>query len=165
MRPDESGNEDIMREAVSLLKRIELKCPSFRDLIVLGLNAQGWLFVYLGSDPMYRFDELGRLRRALVGGYLYRTSGSTLARLERSSKTDTTHSESVLLRHELTANELQAFQARVSHELTLVRDELPTAAVTRQQPSGEQSMPEMFHAMLETVLNASQFLAPAIVRR
>ena len=169
MRSDDSGHEDIMKEAVLLLKRVELKCVSFDEPVVLGFNAQGWLFVYLGNDPMYRFDELGRLRRAFVDGFLFRTSGSTLAVLERSRNeprgATTDGAESVLLRRDLSPSELQAFRERAMKELAMIRDGLPAAEITRQHPEIRGSLRQEFVAGLDVVLGSTEFLAPAIVRR
>lgn len=169
MRTDESGHEDIMKEAVSLINRIELNCPTFDDPVVLGLNNQGWLFVYLGSDPMYRFDEQGRLRRAFVDGYLYRTSGMTLSRLERQGNAgDRGHAttpESVLLRQDLTPNELRDFRDRTLNNLTVIQNSLPSAAIVRQHAETSTDLRELFTKGLNVVLGSTQFLAPAIVRR
>ena len=81
MARNEADREDMMSEAVSLIRRIEYLTPARGAPILAGFNAFGWLFVYVGNDVMYRFDEQGRLRRAFVDGLLYRTEGSTLAML------------------------------------------------------------------------------------
>jgi hypothetical protein len=169
MLPDENGNEDLMKEAVSLIKRIEFRSPKQQDLVVLGFNNIGWLFVYRGSDPMYRFDEQGRLRRAFVNGLLYRTEGQTLAMMERrSSRTSSGYdpqSESILLRRDLQTDELDRFRTRMRSELEEVIIGLCEGEITRQHPVDAVGLVPQFLAALDRVLNSKDFLAPAIVRR
>ena len=135
----------------------------------MGFNKIGWLFVYPGGDSMYRFDEQGRLRRAFVDGYLYRTEGRTLAMMERQrarehggSKPD---SESVLLRRDLSPNELEQFRIRVHRELDELTAGLRNAEITRQHPADSKGLVQEFAAALRGVLESQEFLAPAIVRR
>jgi hypothetical protein len=169
MRPDENGHEDLMKEAVSLVERIEFTIPGWLSPVVLGLNSQGWLFVYLGGDPMYRFDQLGRLRRALEQGYLYRTQGQTLAMLERKSSRNSPISvsrvESILVRRDLSRSELEQFRDRLVTTLRAVADNLRAEYITRQHPVDALDLPGKFREALTNVLNSPVFLAPAIVRR
>ena len=68
MARNEADHEDLMRDAVSLVKRIECRHSSRPEPAVVGFTLLGWLFVYLGSDPMYRLpDEHGRLRHCVCG--------------------------------------------------------------------------------------------------
>lgn len=167
MKRDEHDQEDLMREAVSLVPRIECLIPKRSEPVVMGINAQGWLFVYLGSDPMYRFDMQGRLRRAFVDERLYRTTGSTLAVLDRQAKDNTVgdRKESVLLSQDLTQDELNAFRERMRDQLTNLHEGLPHAEVTRQHPVDASGLVPQFQQVLQTVLESTPWLAPALVRR
>lgn len=166
MKRDEHGREDVMREAVSLNERIEFRLPSTSEPIVLGLNQFGWLFVYIGSDPMYRFDHLGRLRRAFVDGFLFRTSGKSLARLDRRGVVDGPQStESVLLRQDLSAQELDEFRLRMRFQIEELLKHLNPEAVTRHFPDEASNLVARFRDALGIVVNSGEFLAPAIVRR
>ena len=166
MKRDEHGNEDLMREAISLIERIEFRSPSCPDPITLGLNKHEWLFVYFGSDPMYRFDQLGRLRRAFVDGFLYRSAGKTLARLERRGPDgDSQSTESILLRQDLSVGELEEFRIRTRLRIDELLKHLCAAAVTRQYPENLTDGVDRFRAALGNVINSRDFLAPAIVRR
>ena len=169
MRRGEGKDEDLMTEAVSLVKRIECRYPSRPDPATIGFNNLGWLFVYLGSDPMYRFDEQGRLRRAFVDGYLFRTTGQTLARLERQTETSSgsaaTQVESTLSRNDLSQIELDAFRLRMLQELNELLHGLRCGSIDRQHPSDAIDLKPQFEEALMRVLESPDFLAPAIVRR
>src|SRR5580765_5795621 len=80
----EADREDLMAEASALRQRAELVLDGYAEPIVAGVRANGHLSVYFGDDPVYQFDAAGNLRRAFVGGDLYRTQGHTLARLNRT---------------------------------------------------------------------------------
>ena len=83
MARQEVDREDLIAEAVALRRRIELALPGCDNPVVAGYRSTGALSLYFGADPVYQFDERGRLRRAFVGGHLYRTQGTTLAELTR----------------------------------------------------------------------------------
>ncbi len=104
MARHEANREDLFSEAAGLVRKVE---GSINDLAVIlaGFRTDGVLTVYFGADPMFQFDELGRLRRAYLDGYLYRAQGNTLARLTRSRS----NSETTLQRSDLTAAELVDF--------------------------------------------------------
>lgn len=171
MRPDEHGREDVMTEAVSLIERIECRYSENAEPAVLGFNQQRWLFVYFGSDPMYRFDELGRLRRAFVDGMLYRTAESTLAIMERHSSRNQSEpgqkEGSYLLRRDLSLDELKEFHARMLRELQQLNFGLETRNILRQIPAGESMLLEAFRPALKLIMEKGlhEFLAPSIVRR
>ncbi len=169
MRRDENDQEDLMKEAVSLVKRIEFRYPAEQQPVVLGFNSLGWLFVYLGDDPMYRFDELGRLRRAFVDGKLFRTGGHTLAMMDRQKDQvcpeRPSMSASILLRRDLSAEELDAFRVRVRRELEELSDGLCHGELTRQYPPDEAGLILQFEQAIKNVLASRVFLAPPIVRR
>ena len=165
----ESANEDFMAEAVSLIRRIEFRLPNRSDPIVVGFNQLEWLFVYVGSDPMYRFDEQGRLRRAYVDGILYRTSGTTLTALRRQHHKDSHEAgvpaESRLLRRDLTSEELDSFQQRMRRAIQELTVELTTASITRQHPLEMDDLAKQIHEGFVRVLTSREFIAPAIVKR
>ena len=171
MRLDEHGQEDVMKEAVSLIKRIECQYASRVEPVVLGFNQHGWLFVYFGSDPMYRFDEQGRLRRAFVNGMLFRTTGETLAMMERHSSRNQTdpqrNSNSYLLRRDLSPDELDAFRRRLRFELEDLRIGLDQGEILRQYPIKAVGLTFEFHFAVKQALDTDShdFLAPEIVHR
>lgn len=169
MAQNESDREDLMSEAVSLIKRIECRQDSRPDPLVLGLNALGWLFVYPAAELMYRFDERGRLRRAFVEGMLYRSAGTALSMLQRQRTHEQTGAITVtkttLLRRDLTTPELNSFRLRMSQELALVRAAVDPHRVLRQYPADEAGVLAEIQLRLLGVVETEEFLAPAIVRR
>jgi hypothetical protein len=136
MARDESDREDLMREAVALKRRMEIETnatatpPGDGDVatgasktepIVLGFrDATGWFSIYFGQDPVYTWDDEGRLRRAYEQGCLFRTQGTTLARLERRRGSSFVE----LVRHDLDAAECAGFVARMHVLLRGLHDSL-----------------------------------------
>ena len=109
----EADREDLLAEAVNLRERIELQVPGIEHPVTIGCNDAGHWSFYFGSEPMYRFDAEGGLRRAVRDGKLYRTQGTTLAELVRVR----TEQETQLQRRDLTPEQLEEF-------LTVARAEL-----------------------------------------
>ena len=169
MARNESDREDLMREAVSLTRRIECTTSSGREPMVIGFNSQGWLFVYVGQDLMYRFDELGRLRRSFADGVLYRTEGTTLAMLTRqrtrSEEKIGAVSTTTLVRRDLSLEELERFRLRMRNELAVAIDDLRNGTVTRQYPVDAPEIVAEIKTGMQRVLENQEFLAPRIVRR
>jgi hypothetical protein len=167
MARNESDREDLMSEAVSLIRRIEMATNSARGPVIVGVNASGWLFVYIGQDLMYRFDEKNRLRRSFADGILYRTQGSTLASLVRQRTPDesTGVATTSLIRRDLGPAELKLFRDRMNHELTGVRQLFGMNVIARQHPADASEVVEELRERIEQVLVSDEFLAPVIVRR
>jgi hypothetical protein len=107
MARNEADREDLMREAVALTERVELSVPGFEELITIGFRSNGAMSIFVGQDPVYQFDPSGRLRRAFVDGFLFRSQHSGLARLERVR----TESEVQLLRYDLPPARVFCFSA------------------------------------------------------
>lgn len=163
MARNESDREDLIREAVGLPNRAEWSVPSQNEPVVTGIKRNGSLCLYLGADPVYQFDPEGQLRRAFVDGFLYRTQGSTLARIHR----ERTETESNLVRYDLDVAELDAFLNTMRSTLQTLRDELAGGeasllrSVERDPVAG---LPD-FSRLIDEVLEATPALAPAIPGR
>lgn len=127
MARQESDREDLMREAVALVRRMEFTYPSrgSGENVTAGFRRGGELAIYFGADPVYQFDEQFRLRRAYMNGFLYRTQGETLARLSRKR----TEEETVLLRHDLKPAEWEAFRQIAGQHLVQLLAAIQTNAV------------------------------------
>jgi hypothetical protein len=110
MARHESDREDLMQEATGLTRRAEWQVPFFPEPVVAGFKRNGACSVYFGAEPVLQFDTSGGLRRAFFEGCLFRTQGTTLARLRRNR----TDSESELLRHDLDESELAAFRVQAA---------------------------------------------------
>ena len=160
MSRNEADRDDLLAEVVALTRRVELRTPSHGEPVVIGFRANGWLSIYFGSDPMYQFDESGQLRRAFVGGLLYRTQGTTLAQLRRERSA----SESTLLRRDLTELELVDFQRIVREAIEALRQHLVTdqIVILRRIPIVDVRLIDDIAAALARAGDSTEFLAPAI---
>lgn len=158
----EADREDIMREAIALRRRIAIKVPGVEDPIVCGVRSTGRWSFYLDPNRVYQFDEKLRLRRAYLACFLYRTQGTTLARMDRE-RTDT---ETTLVRNDLDAEELASVLAEMRTCLANLLDQLQseTYRVIESIPSGSNVLGELRQA-LEQLLSKPMELAPAINTR
>jgi len=152
-------SEDRMREAVALTERVELQGLDAVLTIFAGFRPDDRLSLYFGDDPYYQFDSEGRLRRALVGGRLFRTQGSGLAALTRTKEAQAT----VLVRHDLDSDELERFRMDMLDRLRTFRDSLAAGRLraVRQVPR-DAPIVERILDRLEITLSAAGELAPAI---
>ena len=160
MARTETDREDLMAEAVAMTRRLELYRDGEPAPLVIGFRPNGWLSIYLGPDRMYQFDEGGRLRRAFVNGFLFRTQGTTLARMHRE-RSDT---ETTLRRHDLTPHELAEFRAELIHHVgrffnLLAQGDLK---VLRQIPGEDAALLNDLVAAIRCAVEAREFLAPSI---
>ncbi len=155
----EADREDIMREALALRRRVSLSVPGSDESVVCGVRANGCWSFYLDPDQVYQVDDELRLRRAYVEGFLYRTQGTTLARLHR----DRSDVETTLVRTDLTPVELAQFLAQTASELQQLLNLLQTgeAQVIETIPSDADVRGEL-QATLSRLLSAPIVLAPAI---
>lgn len=113
MARQEADREDLIKEAVALSPRAEFRLPDSADLLTAGFRGNDAICLFFGQDPVYQFDQTGALRRAYVDGFLYRSQGTTLARLERIR----TETQTTLQRLDLTEHELAQFQQTMTHRL------------------------------------------------
>lgn len=168
MARHESDREDLMREATALTRRVELSVENFPDPVVAGFrDSAGWVSFYFGQDPTYTFDAERRLRRAFAGGNLYRTQGTTLARMIRERTPEATH----LVRSDLPPDELTAFLQEMRSRLCRLDAALGEGHFELRQcvsPDGEWGRSNWLLDVREAIaaiLSQPDALAPAIVRR
>lgn len=161
MARHESDREDLIREAVALKTRIEWDVPGEHEPVVTGVRSDMSLSVFFGQDPVYHFSPKGQLRRAFVDGFLYRTQGDTLARLNR----ERSDSETTLLRRDLTELELAEFLAAMRTRLAALRTALQSEAATELRSVVDESLPGDFPTAIQAAESVSPPLAPAITAR
>jgi hypothetical protein len=161
MARNEANREDLIREAVALPERVELQVPGFEEPITIGFRATSAMSVFIGQDPVYQFDPEGRLRRAYVAGFLYRSEQTTLARLQRVR----TESETRLLRHDLDSDQLGEFRHEMTNILTSLAASVRSrdAGVLRAVPSDLDHLPRI-DAAFELFFQADPWLSPQIRR-
>ena len=157
MTRQESDREDLIREATALRRRAEWNVPGEPENVIAGFRADGSPSIYFGPDPVYHFDEAGRLRRAFVEEQLFRTQGDTLARLTRTR----TDSATELRRSDLVKNDLNQFLTKMKERLTRFQQSLSQKQFTlvRKIPDDDEIVPDLL-IRLEQILCAKQPLAP-----
>lgn len=162
MSRDESDRDDLFAEGTALRQRIELVLSGAPEPVVAGCRADGAWSIYFGADPCYHFDADGRLRRAYADGYLYRTQGNTLARLNRV-RTD----EAVeLQRKDLSVEECAAFVDAMRLRLEgLCRKIAGGAAECRRRLPQDVDVAARLSVAVEHILASGPQLSPAIPTR
>jgi len=162
MARNEDDREDLLREAVALVPRAELHVQGLAELLTAGFRSNGFLSLYFGQDPVFQFDQSGRLRRAFEGGLLYRTAAVTLSRLQRVRSDDTV----TLLRHDLNPQELAEFRSRMQHQLAALQTALENGSVfvVRCVPEN-QDWTSLLLESLAKVSTATPWLAAPLVGR
>src|SRR5688572_5223634 len=83
MARESQDREDLLAEATALVERVELAIPGEREPVVAGFRRDGCLSLFFGADPVYQFNTSNMLRRAYVGGKLYKAEKGHLIALDR----------------------------------------------------------------------------------
>ena len=158
MTHQESDREELIRDATALLRRIELQLPGEEQPVVAGFRRQGEASIYFAQDPVFHFDKQGRLRRAFDSGDLYRTQGTTLARLRRVRSTDTTQ----LVRTDLTHAEAEEFLERMDERISRLQAAIAAgqANVVQRVPVEDEQILADLAAMLARIMNLDERLGP-----
>jgi hypothetical protein len=162
MARHEEDREDLMREAVALPDRVELCVAGFEVPISIGFRTTSAMSIFVGQDPVYQYDPDGRLRRAFVGGLLYRSQHSTLAMLQRKR----TETQTLLLRTDLGDAELSQFRENMNVLVSVLHQRLTFAEfeTLRRVPEATDHISRIL-AALQAIQNADPWLSPAIRRR
>jgi hypothetical protein len=113
MARQEQPREDLLREAVTLVERAELKLADGSPSIVVGFRAGGEISFFMGEDPVYQFNRLQQLRRAFVGGKLIKAEVGKLVALDRQRG----EGQSTLLARPLTPSEQQQLLNNAQRQL------------------------------------------------
>lgn len=161
MARNEADREDLIRDAIALRTRIEWQVPGEPEPVLTGLKRDQSLSVYFGQDPVFHFDPNGQLRRAYVSGFLYRTQGQTLARLNR----ERTESETTLLRADLEESDLARFLEVMRNRLACLETAVRNQTATILRSVIDESLPVDFLTPLRRARIADPPLAPAIPGR
>jgi hypothetical protein len=162
MARNEADREDLIREAVALPERVELQVSGFVEPVLIGFRDTSAMSVFVGQDRVYQFDPEGRLRRAYVDGFLYRSEHNTLARLQRVR----TATETRLLRHDLDAGPLEEFRTAMTESLRPISSAIRsgTVKILRAVPDNVAHCPKIA-ATFEMIFQADPWLSRQIRRR
>jgi len=156
----ESDRDDLFAELAALSPRVEFQTGDSERTVCAGRREStgGWS-LFFGPDEVYHLDRDGRLRRAFLNPFLYRSEGTTLSRLRR----ERSQTETALLRHDLDPEELRQFIDHMRQALGGLSQEIRRSQVTirRVFPLEGNVMQELEHA-IEIALAAAPPLAPAL---
>jgi hypothetical protein len=162
MARHESDREDLFDELAALSPRVELQLRDAGEIVCAGRREStgGWS-LFFGPDRVYHFDASGRLRRAYVAGFLYRSDGETLSQLRR----ERTPTETALLRRDLDPDDLAKFlkgmRGLLREFVSMVR--AGEVQVLRSEPA-EGDVLGSLQSAVETIVATDPALAPAIRR-
>ena len=162
MSRQESDREDLILEAVAMPDRGEFRIPGLDELVTVGFRSTAAMSIFIGQDPVYQFDPDGRLRRAFVEGFLYRSQHTTLARLQRVR----TETNIQLQRSELRHDELSHFRTLLHQRLSCISGSIrdQTIQVMRTVPADVDLRPRIA-ATIANVLAADPWLSHDIRAR
>ena len=104
MAREESDREDLLREAVALVERVELRVVGEPNTVTAGYRRNGALSLFFGPDPVWQFNAAGELRRGYLAGKLLKAEGRRLVEMTRERTAESTQ----LLSRPLDAEEQQA---------------------------------------------------------
>ncbi len=134
-QPEE--REDLLREATAMVERAEFSVRAVpgrestrldQDASrVVGFRRDGSGSIFLGSDPVYQFNQEGHLRRAHCEGVLIKAEHGRLVQLTR----DRTSVAVNLMRHTMSDREQTTFLAELTSRLQ---------ALCRQVARGEYDL-------------------------
>jgi hypothetical protein len=116
MAREEEARENLLREAVALISRVELKVEGFDEPVVGGFRRDGAASFFFGQQIVYQFNQAGELRRGFFDGKLFKAEDRRLVKLTR----DRTDGSVNLLRHELTFEETAKFLSTASRLLRML---------------------------------------------
>ena len=133
MARNENDREDILREATAMVERIAWQVGNPPQEVVAGFRVDGCLSLYFDQDPVYQFNTAGQLRRLYLSGCRYKAEQGRLIRLY----TQRTPSQTMLVRHELTAEETAQVLFDMTNHLHLLQASLvqQTAQLVGQVPA------------------------------
>ncbi len=141
MAREESDKEDLLREAVALVERVELLDTSHTDqrhTITIGFRRDGSASYFFDTDPVYQFNARRELRRGYRDGKLLKAEQGRLIELTRTR----TPTETILERRDLSDDETGGLLDDVRLRLTaLVAHWLRNGySLVGQEPPGTDVM-------------------------
>lgn len=159
MSRQECDREDLMAEAKGFVRRVELLLSGETGPVVAGFRRDGRFSIYFGSDPVYHFDDAGRLQRAFREDSLFRTQGKTLAELRRTRDRDGV----ALARTDMTDLELARFRDALRNDLLRLQGAIASGEceIRRCVPDEDPQLLEDVAAAVARAVHANGALAPA----
>ncbi|MBA4016712.1 MAG: hypothetical protein C0483_05945 [Pirellula sp.] len=113
MAREESDREDLLREAVALVERVELRVAGETETVTAGYRRNGALSLFFGPDPVWQFNAAGELRRGYLAGKLLKAEGRRLVEMTRERTVESTQLVSRPLAAEVQQAVLQEASRRI----------------------------------------------------
>lgn len=165
MARTESDKEDLIAEATALVERTEyIPTAVFPwQTVTVGFKKDGSCSLYLDQDPFYQFDSRGYLRRAHVGGLLYRSQSATLAQLRRERN----EQQTILHRTDLFDDQLADFHRQMTSDLQQLSEALSNGQLKKSRSVPENlCQKQRTMEFLETIAaHGTDFLSSSIRTR
>jgi hypothetical protein len=138
MAEREQDREDLLAEAKALTQRISLLVPGDDEATVVGFRRDDSASFYFGTSRAYQFTSAGQLRRAFVGGLLFKAEGGKVVALRRERKTSVVE----LVSRELDVDAERDFLEEMRSRLDKLKDALASGnpAVIGQVPKDADVM-------------------------
>lgn len=157
----EADREDLFEEFRAATHKWELRVAGIAAHTVLGVRKDGRISFYFGGDPCYHFSSNHELQRAFAEGWLYRSQGTTLARLHRERTPDATS----LIRHDLSQAELNQFLETMRAHLSQLQTALGHDGVQLIRAEPENASLQLIEERLAIILSHPEHLAAAYPTR
>ncbi|MGC3969373.1 MAG: hypothetical protein QM775_19040 [Pirellulales bacterium] len=123
MAREEADREDLLREAVALVRRIELRVAiGSSATVTVGYRRNGAISLFFDADPVWQFNAAGELRRGYVAGKLLKADRGQLVEMTRVR----TAAETQLLARDLTADESETVLTSAGEQLSQLLATLQT---------------------------------------
>ena len=144
MTRQENDREDLLREAIGLVDRVEIRVCGWTASLVAGFRDQGAVSLFVGQDEVYQFDTHLALRRGYWQGKLLKAERGRLVELTRQR----TPTQTLLQRRALSSDEEQAHLRRLSGRLEQLRTSLREGrfeTLGEVSKSGSPVIPRLAH--------------------
>ena len=161
MARQEQDREDLYEEFRSAVRKWEIQTPNHLEPVVFGVRKDGRFSIYFDQDHCYHFNAEYQLQRAYRAGSLYRTQGTTLAKLTRTR----TENETILNRVDLNERELTEFLVELQNRLDALIFDLKNQKheILRSEPLNVDM--DEFRTSLDALSQHAIQLAPAYATR
>ena len=75
--------EDLLTEAVALIRRVEFLSPTFKAVSVAGFRENGSFSLYIGAGTVYQFNDQAEFRRGFLNGEILKAEDGKIIALKK----------------------------------------------------------------------------------
>ena len=117
MARQEEEREDLMREAIALVNRCEIKVDFLDDTVVVGFRKDGSPSFFFGQNEVYQFNRHDQFRRGYDGQSLIKSVDGKIVGMHRQRQDDRVN----LVSKPFSAAESQAYTRKILDRLSELR--------------------------------------------